>query len=230
MRLLVHVEGETEESFVNEVLESYLLNQGYSSVSARLIGNARQRNRRGGIRLWPSVRKGIANHLKSDPRCKATTMVDYYGLPQSGTGAWPGRYEAAKLPFEKRAEHVEEACMDDMERHLGAGLGHRLVPFVMIHEFEALLFSNCRRFAEGVGQRSAFDDLQSIRDAFDTPEQIDDSPESAPSKRLERVIPGYQKPLMGTLASLEIGVSTMRDECPHFASWLERLTRLAAAP
>ncbi len=42
-RLLVHVEGETEESFVNEILAPHLCSRGFSKVSARLIGNARQR-------------------------------------------------------------------------------------------------------------------------------------------------------------------------------------------
>jgi hypothetical protein len=65
-RLLVHVEGETEEDFVNNVLAPHLYSRGLSSVSARLIGNARQRNRRGGIRAWSTVRKDIMNHLKED--------------------------------------------------------------------------------------------------------------------------------------------------------------------
>ena len=228
MRLLVHVEGETEESFVNEVLADYLAAHGYSSVSARLVGNARQRTRRGGIRSWPTVRKGIANHLKSDPGCVATTMVDYYGLPQSGNGAWPGRQEAIGLSLEQRAEHVERSCHRDLEQYLAADLKRRLVAFVMIHEFEALLFSDCRGFAEGVGQRTIVGPLQEIRDLFGTPEEIDDSPQGAPSKRIQALIPEYQKPLMGTLAALEIGISAMQDQCPHFANWLERLTAFAS--
>ena len=47
-RLLVHVEGQTEETFVNELLAPHLLARGYSPVSARLMGNARLRERRGG--------------------------------------------------------------------------------------------------------------------------------------------------------------------------------------
>ncbi|MEO7717517.1 MAG: DUF4276 family protein, partial [Capsulimonas sp.] len=35
--------------------------------------------------------------------------------------------------------------------------------------------------------------------------------------------PGYVKPLYGTLAALEIGLDTIREQCPHFRSWLERL-------
>src|ERR1035441_6298029 len=96
-RLLVHVEGQTEEDFVNELLRDYLLARGYDSVSARIVGNARLRNRRGGIRPWSSVRKNITNHLKEDPACIATTMVDYYGLPQEGAAAWPGRTKATSL-------------------------------------------------------------------------------------------------------------------------------------
>src|ERR1035438_10029503 len=86
-RLLVHVEGQTEEDFVNELLRDYLLARGFDAVSARIVGNARVRNRRGGIRPWSSVRKNITSHLKEDPACIATTMVDYYGLPQEGAAA-----------------------------------------------------------------------------------------------------------------------------------------------
>src|SRR6185369_5660280 len=90
-RLLVHVEGETEEVFVNEVLRERLLASGYERVGARLLGNARQRDRRGGIRGWDTVRRDIIRHLTEDPGCIATTMIDYYGLPTSGGKAWPGR-------------------------------------------------------------------------------------------------------------------------------------------
>lgn len=68
-RLLVHVEGQTEESFVNEVLREHLVSRGYHSVDARIVGNARLRGRRGGIRAWASVKKDIVNHLREDRDC-----------------------------------------------------------------------------------------------------------------------------------------------------------------
>ena len=89
-RILVHVEGHTEEAFVNRVLAPHLCELGYTSVRARLLGNARQRSRRGGIRPWNSVRQDILNHLREDETALATTMVDYYGLPYT----WPGREQA----------------------------------------------------------------------------------------------------------------------------------------
>ena len=64
-RLLLHVEGQTEETFVNDVLAPHLCNRGYDSVRARFLGSARQRDRRGGIRDRKAVRRDFANHLKA---------------------------------------------------------------------------------------------------------------------------------------------------------------------
>ena len=94
----------------------------------------------------------------------------------------------------------------------------------MLHEFEALLFSDCRKFAHGINQPDLASKFQKICDDFLTPEAIDDSPETAPSKRIEALVPGYEKPLFGTVAALEIGLPAMRDACPHFNDWLNRLT------
>ena len=79
-RLLVHVEGETEESFVNAVLAPHLYGRGFRSVDARLLGNSRRRDRRGGIGSWRAARRDIVAHLKEDRGSFATTMVDYYGM------------------------------------------------------------------------------------------------------------------------------------------------------
>ena len=95
-RLLVHVEGQTEETFVNEVLAPHLIELGLTSVGARLMGNARQRDHRGGVRAWRDVQRDIVRHLRNDQECIATTMVDYYGMPMAGRRAWPGRSEAAR--------------------------------------------------------------------------------------------------------------------------------------
>jgi len=223
-RLHIHVEGETEETFVNEILGPHLNRQGYINVSARLVGNARQRDRRGGIRAWSSVRIDILNHLRQDTGCLETTMVDYYGLPQTGSRAWPGREEAGCLPYAQKAAVVENALLEDICQQMGGGFNpDRFIPFVMMHEFEGLLFSDCERFSRGIGRPELAADFQSIRVQFSTPEEIDDSPITAPSKRVERLIEGYEKPLLGVLAILEIGLDAIRAECPHFHEWLSRL-------
>lgn len=227
IRLLVHVEGQTEESFVNEVLRAHLLSGGCESVSARIVGNARLRRKRGGIRPWPSVKRDILNHLREDRACVATTMVDFYGLPQQGDGAWPGRARAAGLPVEHKASCVESALLESLTLDMGSSFDQRrFVPFVMMHEFEGLLFSDCSGLGVGIGRPDMIDKFQEIRDQFETPEEINDSPTSAPSKRLEDLVPGYEKPLHGTLAVLEIGLNSIRRECPHFNRWLTSLESL----
>ncbi len=223
-RLLIHVEGETEETFVNEVLAPHLYKCGYAKVSARLVGNARQRDRRGGIRAWSSVRKDLVNHLKEDPECLATTMVDYYALPGVGPKAWPGRATSQKLPFPQKAAAVENALLADIRNELEDAFDPRhFIPFVMLYEFEGLLFSDCKLFGSGIGRPELASKFQAIRDQFATPEEINDSPETAPSKRVAELVAGYEKPLLGVLAVLEIGLDAIRSECPHFGSWITRL-------
>ena len=227
-RLLVHVEGQTEETFVNRVLREYLLSRGYEAVSARMPGNTRVRWMLGGIRSWPSVKKDIICHLKADRTCIATTMVDYYGLPSQGDHAWPGRAKAALLPGGDRAQCVEQALLEDVSAGMGKRLdARRFIPFVVMHEFEGLLFSDCAGFSRGIGRPSLEAGLQKVRDQFPTPEDINDSPITAPSKRVMDLVPGYEKPLLGTLAALQIGLGRIRQECPHFDAWVARLESAA---
>lgn len=227
-RLLVHVEGETEEGFVNNVLAPHLYERGFTGVNARLLGNVRQRSHRGGVRAWNSVRKDIVNHIREDPTCIATTMVDYYGMPLDGSSAWPGRSQAATLPFPDKAATVQNAMSEDVSREMSSSFNQkRFIPYVVMHEFEALLFSDCDRFGRGIGQPDLAQAFQAIRDEFNSPEEIDDSPITAPSKRIEALVPGYQKPLLGNLAALEIGIVAMRNACPQFRNWLNRLEDLS---
>jgi len=223
-RILIHVEGETEETFVNEVLADHLRSAGYEKVSARLMGNARQRDRRGGIRAWSAVRSDIVRHLMQDPGCVLTTMVDYYGLPESGPRAWPGRAQAATAAFAQKAALVEEALAADLVKELTVErAGKRFIPYVMMHEFEGMLFSDCKCFASGIGLPDLAADLTAIRREFGSPEEINDSTHTAPSKRIEALVPGYQKPLHGNIAAIEIGLAAIRAQCVHFSEWLRRL-------
>ena len=222
-RLLIHVEGQTEETFVNQVLGPHLSSYGYSAVSARQRGN------RGGIRSWPRACRVIVRHLREDSGCLASTMVDYYGLPQSSQRGWPGRAEASRLAIPQKASTIEELLWADVCQRMGSSFNpDRFVPYLMMHEFEAMLFSDCTAFARGIGSPDLAPSLQAIRDGFASPEEIDDSPVTAPSKHIATLIPGYQKPTQGLLAIQEIGLDAIRAQCPHFRAWLERLEGLPA--
>jgi len=92
-----------------------------------------------------------------------------------------------------------------------------------MHEFEGLLFSDCAAFSRGIDRPDLEGDLRQVRNQFPTPEDINDSPLTAPSKRIKGLYPRYEKRLMGCLAALEIGLECMRQECPHFGEWLAKL-------
>ena len=222
-RLVVHVEGPTEETFVREILQPHLRAFGYEAVWSRIVGNARLDRRSGGIKGWPGVRKDVIEHLQGNPGCRATTMVDYYALPQSGSKAWPGRANAATFPLANRADHVEQAVLNDFTAQAGFHLARLFRPFVTMHEFEGLLFSDCAAFSNGIGMPKLEGHFQNIRDQFSTPEEINDSPMTAPSKRVELLVPGYSKPFLGNLAILAVGLDKIRAECPHFGKWLKDL-------
>ncbi len=102
---------------------------------------------------------------------------------------------------------MQDAVRDDVATEMGNrfDLG-RFVPFVVMHEFEGLLFSDCASFGRGIGRPNLEQSLREIRESFETPEHINDSPDTAPSKRVQNLLPGYEKPFLGVLAVLEIGL------------------------
>jgi hypothetical protein len=91
-----------------------------------------------------------------------------------------------------------------------------------------LLFSDCDALSRGIERPDLKPKFESVRQQFATPEEINDSPETAPSKRMEAIVYGYEKPLLGILAVLEIGLDRIRAECPHFDGWLSRLESLVS--
>lgn len=229
MRLFVHVEGQSEETFVNEVLGPHLLAHGVLDVRAKIVGNARLRQNRGGIKPWQDVRREIVRHLKSDAGCTSTTMVDYYALPQGEHGAWPGRIAANALPFAAKGAVVEQGMLAEISADLELAPDRcRFIPFVLMHEYEALLFSDCNAFAFAIGKDDLATQFQTIRNMFETPEHINDSPITAPSKRIIALCPGYQKPLSGAVAALEMGIARIRGECPRFDAWVSQLEGLCS--
>ena len=169
-RLLIHVEGQTEETFVNEVLAPHLYRCGFGIVSARIFGNARLRSKRGGVKPWTSVREDILRHLKEDSGSISTTMVDFYGMPGTGNRAWPGRDVTADSSVDEKANAVADAIKADICMAMGVSFNpNRFIPYVMMHEYEGMLFSDPSRFAQGIGQSDLSLQFSAIRNQFDSP-------------------------------------------------------------
>lgn len=102
----------------------------------------------------------------------------------------------------------------------------RFIPYLQLHEYEAILFSDPTAFATGINRPNLQRQFQRIRDEFESPEDIDNDPETAPSKRVLAVCPDYRKVIEGTLAAAAVGIPIMREECRHFRAWIESLEAL----
>ena len=204
-RVIALVEGPTEEKFVRELLARELAAAGVWIV-ATTCGHPR---RQAGVPAWSKAEREIVGLLKQDASHYVTTMFDYYGMPRD----WPGRKEAAERPHGEKAELVEQRMCDSIVASSKVGsLGARFIPYVQMHEFEALLFAEPQTLADVLSRvprpHGISQELSRISSAFQTPEEIDDDPVTAPSKRILAVAPDYQKVTDGNIAASRIGLET----------------------
>ena len=122
----------------------------------------------------------------------------------------------------QRVQALEDALADDID-------DHRFIPYIQLHEFEALLLSDPQELDSQFDNRAAgITRLVTMVSRFPSPEHINDSRNTAPSKRIIREIPEYEgrKASAGPIVAGRIGLSTMRDKCAHFAEWLAKLENL----
>lgn len=219
IRVHVLVEGQTEETFVRNVLLPHLLPlQVY--LYPRQFGKP---GHRGGIGEYQRARRDILTTLKQDTIAFCTTLFDYYGMPDS----WPQREATRKKSFAEKPVTIEQAMLSDVVSALGQGFDAcRFIPYVQMHEFEALLFSDPSSLANGL-ELPNDTEIWHIRSGFQSPEEINDCQETAPSKRILRLNSGYSKVTDGVMISQKIGLPTIRSQCAHFNEWIRRLESLA---
>jgi len=221
-RIHIICEGQTEEMFIKELLYLPFLDRGLILVPA-LIGKPGHKGGNFRIeRLLPDVR----NRLLGDPDSFCTTFFDFYGLPPE----FPGKAAASEFTNAKPKEKAETVCnamIETLTAPIGPDAMQRFIPYIQMFEFEALLFSDPEGLARGVESPELSDHFKQIRRSFDSPESINDCPQTAPSKRISKKVVGYQKPIYGSLAAMEIGLPSMRQECAGFDAWLTQLEGLA---
>ena len=224
IHLHIICEGITEAAFAKAMLAPHFAQTGIMLHPAR-IGSA---GRKGGNITYDRLQKDISNRLLGHRDAYCTTFIDYYGLPAD----FPGKRDAAqKQSLDEKQATVCRELAAQLSARLGEDVMRRFMPYVQMHEFEALLFSDTAATATAVAQPGIERALGRIRDGFDTPEHIDDDPATAPSKRITELFPSddpYEKVIMGSLAALEIGLAAMRAQCPLFDAWIHTLESLAA--
>ncbi len=209
-RLYIIVEGQTEQEFINTIVAPYMLQEGIYSVTPILIHTSK--SGRGGFVNYKHLKNDILKLLHSQKDDFIVTMfVDFFRIPEvPNKERW-----GTKSTHTQQADEMERCIYDDIN-------DSRFIPYIQLHEFEALLFSSNKGFENYFSLKEAQITQQIIK-SFDNPEEINTSPEGAPSKRLLSIKKNYDKVIEGNLLALEIGISNMIAKCPRFKIWIERL-------
>lgn len=220
-RLNFIVEGQTEETFINRIVKPHLATYSIN-VSVRCVTTGRKRGRvfRGGMPNYLKIKNDIIGWLSEDSDAYLTTFFDFYGL----TNDFPGYKDAlSKITIAQKLNCLEDSFAKDIDNV-------RLIPYIQLYEFEALLYSNVSILDETMqiySFPSKLNQLNEIINYYASPEEINNNPNTAPSKRLLNLYEGYEKITHGCDAAELIGLFSMRNKCDLFNRWLNILETLS---
>ncbi|MEN9843237.1 MAG: hypothetical protein RLZZ612_1066 [Pseudomonadota bacterium] len=203
-RLLILCEGPTEVDFVKTCLSPHLLGYGVY-VSIQLIQPTG-----GNVSVDRLVHHLFELYRNYD---RVTTFVDYYGFQRT-----EGRTKI----------ELETAVLTNLGNRIGAGFDpKRVLPYIQMYEFEALLFSDVSKFQLVLDNWNEKVDnaLTNVRNAFETPENINNSRETSPANRIDSAFGkgSFSKVLHGPMIAEAIGLATIRQNCAGFDAWVGQL-------
>ena len=205
--IIIICEGETEVEFCR-LLNEFLGYANYRIETRKLGGDCN----------WKRIKNLVERTLKSQEYAIVTTMIDYYGRKAN---TFPKQTEAVKInDIRKKVDFLEQAMRDDID----SPFKDRFIPYLQLHEFEAMLFNNYGAFDSNFGDDECKkNEIQKILQQFPDSEMINDSPLTSPSHRLESIIRGYNKITYGNLLAETIGLRNIYSKNQHFREWVDKL-------
>lgn len=214
-RLLMLVEGQSEEVFVKQTLTPFLAEHGVYVQSPIVLWTKRIPGGggfRGGVSHWEQIRKSLLP-LTNDSDAWVTTLLDFYGFPED----FPG-YKEVFGPGDPRSQVVA------LQERFAVKIGHpRFIPFLALHEFEAWLFCAPDVVAEHFGDTNLAARVRKVVQDAGDPELINHGAKTHPKARLRALAAGYKETSDGPTLMNKIGIPIIRSACSHFAGWLNRL-------
>ncbi|MEW6534396.1 MAG: DUF4276 family protein [Candidatus Auribacterota bacterium] len=205
--LKILVEGETEQAFVNNILYQHFLSKNIFCTPVLKTK---------GVTSYTQVRKDLNLLLGESSRNTITTMIDFYNLPNTFPG-YSG-IESHHNCYDK-VRHLEEEWQNAVHQP-------HFIPYIQLHEFEALLFSSVEQINSVFPEENKRGELNTIISQFPNPEEIDEGRSTSPAKRLGNLF-AYKKTLHGAIIANRIGLSKMREKCPHFNEWMTKLEAIS---
>ena len=211
-RMIIRCEGPTEQEFCKDVLTNYFMTKNISIECPTI------KHSNGGIVSWNTLKKQIIMHLNEGDSF-VTLLIDYYRIKDSYN--FPGWIDSKNITNIYDRMHF---LFDKMSLDLDEELRPRFIPYIQLHEFEALLFSDISVFNRNfTSDELDFHSLEQAIKCVETPEEINNGPATAPSERLKKAIKGYDKVVYGACLASEIGLDTIREKCQLFNEWIEKL-------
>ncbi|MFL1780771.1 DUF4276 family protein [Candidatus Hepatincolaceae symbiont of Richtersius coronifer] len=201
IKIGISVEGQTEAFFIKYVLSRYLRNHNIILGEPVVLG---------GNVTFPRISSVLS--LLETQYDYVTCLYDFYGFD-------------GKEEVDTYESLVGKIKNDNIFRNKD-----KIIPYIQMYEFEALLFSDinamCKHFYNDPKEMEQCNRLLSAALAGKTPETINDSILTAPSKRIHRIFKRYKKSLYGYVIAQEIGVEKIKSMCPKFSNWIDNLIRL----
>ena len=211
-KILILVEGQTEEQFVKNILNPTFNLKGIflvpTIITTKVVKSGP--NFKGGVNSYISVKKHMKKLLRDSSVMVVTTMIDFYKLPND----FP-KWDCNSDSCYKKVFVAEQAFSNDIN-------DIRFIPYLQLHEFEGLLFSSPEEIANTFDSTKKLV-LQNIGNKFSSPEEINHGADTHPSKRLLNLFPNYQKPLHGSIIAGRTGLDLIQQACPHFNNWVSEL-------
>ena len=208
-RLIFIVEGDSEQRFINEHLVIYLSSR-FSRVPmhAQKITTNRKKNVKGGNVNYELLKNEVRRTFAQGD-VLITTFLDFFRLPTD----YPGFTVDVK-----QIGKIEDAVRADCSAIIPPT---SFLPYIQKHEFETLLFANPAGFTNVVNS-TEMSGILNVLKKFSTPEDINGSPKTAPSKRLLSIF-NYKKVADSALVMKDVDIDMLRKRCPRFDTWVGRL-------
>lgn len=219
IRVNVVAEGQSEMFFAKGPLNQYF--GGTPNIDSRCVLTSRDARSnyeyRGGLISYQQAKSDIITWLRQDPTAYITTMFDFFRLPDS----FPEYQNAMRCQNHLDGVRILE---DAMGKDIASP---RFIPYIQLHEFEALLFSDIRILKYEYLDPESIANIDSLYAATKNipPEDINHGENTAPSKRLLAAV-DYRKGETPSEWLTAIGIPTIRKKCPHFSTWLDKLQSL----
>lgn len=232
--VFVIVEGQTENAVLNKLLGTHL---GAMEIDLHCpivkLGVGR-----GGVKWlrFEEFSDQIQRFLKDRRTPIVTTFFDYYGLPTGEGHGWKFVHNAKADVVFRGLDVTVETIEDEIHRLVTTGLDlpnvkDRFMPYIQLHELEALFFAEPAKLAN-VFENAALEQCfqKAVADCGGC-ERINDSPETAPSKRINAAFPNYIKGRSnlahGPRLAEKLDLAKVRAACPRFDAWVSKLENLA---